>query len=641
MRFPLLFSPIDVGGMFLKNRIVMAPMATRYATCGGMVTDRMIRYYAERARGGVGLIMVQFTAVAPNGRSSLWPLGIWDDRFVPGLRRLADTIHDAGAKAGIQIAHAGGQTRSEFIDGEQPVAPSPIPRLKGEVPRELTKAEITGLVEAFGQAARRAEEAGFDAVEVHMAHGYLINQFLSPLSNRRTDEYGGDLEGRVRFALEILQRVRQITKRKTAILCRISAEEYVAGGLTLADSQSIAQVLEQSGVHAIHVSAGIGQTMQYASPSMALPAGALVPLAAGIKCVVRVPIIAVGKIHTPGLAEEILGQGKADLIAMGRALIADPELPSKAESGRIEKIRPCLTCNQPACQGRIFSQLDMSCVVNPAVGREADMAIMPAPRRKRVVVVGAGPAGLEAACVAAERGHSVIVYEKEPEPGGQFRIAQAAPYKELLGAFIRYQVRRLKRFSAELRTGRAIDITDLDEEHLDVVILATGARPLVPDIPGAREHAVTAWAVLEGRVEVGDNVVVVGGGEVGCATGEYLAQQGKSVTILEMLDKLVGDVASWIRIPMIERIVQAGVEILTNARVMAIDPRAVLYERVGVKNWIRNVDTVVLAVGTIANSELGEALRNAPYDVRMIGDCVRPQTALEAIREGLEIGATI
>jgi 2,4-dienoyl-CoA reductase-like NADH-dependent reductase (Old Yellow Enzyme family) len=422
-----LFSPIRINSLEIKNRLFMPPMATGYATIRGEVTDRLIAYYVERAKGGPGLITVEFTYVNPTGKLFDHMLGLYDDEMISGLEKLTEAIHQNGAKIAIQISHAGRRTHSN-VTGSIPVAPSPIPRLNGEVPKELSIGEIQRLIGDFVSSAIRAKDAGFDAVMVHMAHGYLINQFLSPLSNRRQDQYGGTIEGRARFGIEIIRGIREHLGEDFPITCRYCADEFMEMGFDIDQSKQVAKLIVQSGIDAIDVSAGTHETDYIMSAPSSIPNGFLVHLSAALKEVVQVPVGIVGRIADPFLAEDILAKGKADFVSMGRALIADPELPLKAHEGRFLEIRPCTACNQ-GCNDRMYQHLDISCQTNPMTGRELDFKIEPAIEKKRVLIVGAGPAGLEAARVAALRGHEVHLYERDQDLGGQLKLASKPPGK--------------------------------------------------------------------------------------------------------------------------------------------------------------------------------------------------------------------
>jgi len=484
-----LFQPITIRGMTLKNRVVMAPMVTNYATADGAVTQRLIDYLVARAWGGVGLIEVEASYVRADGRGFPNEVGVDRDELVPGLTELTRLVHEGKAKVAIQLFHAGRQT-SAALTGTQPVAPSPLADPStGELPRELPRAEIVELEEAFVQAARRAQAAGFDAVEVHGAHGYLINQFLSPFSNRRTDEYGGNTRGRARFATNIVRKMRQAVGDDYPILFRISADEYVPGGLTLAEAKVIAGYIEEAGADLISVSAG-----NYASPgliiipTMDLDAGLFVPLAAGVKEAVSVPVMAVGRLHDPVLAEQVLAEGSADLVALGRALLADPGWVEKAQRGEMDHIRPCISCNQ-ACAGYLLAGQPISCLANPGCGREREFTITPVRQPKQVVVVGGGPGGLEAARVLAERGHRVTLFEEDLSLGGEFTVAALTPRKEEISDLLRWMIAQVRSAGVDVRLGERASADDVLRLKPQAVVVASGSGPRGRNSPVSRPSA--------------------------------------------------------------------------------------------------------------------------------------------------------
>jgi len=637
--FPLLFSPISIKGLLLKNRIVMPPMCTSFATVGGVVTDRLIGYYQARAEGGVGLINIEFSYIHPTGKVFEHMLGIYDDRLIPGLRRLAQSIQQQGAKVIIQISHAGRRTHSDVI-GCLPVAPSPIPRLNGETPRELSLPEIEEMIHDYIQAARRAKEAGFDGVMIHMAHGYLIQQFLSPLSNQRMDRYGGDWGGRSRFALEILKGIRQEVGNDYPVTCRICGDEFLRGGIDLQAAVQLSRLLEANGIDAIEVSAGTHETPQVMSAPPYFPMGFLSHLAGGIKKEVNIPVGSVGRIHDPRLAEALLEQGKSDLIAVGRALIADPEWPNKAYQGRIDDICPCISCNQ-GCNDRMYYQQDISCTVNPGVGRENTFALTPARKKKKVLILGGGPAGLETARIAAMRGHRVALYEKEKELGGQLRIASAPPAKEDLEKLRKFFLREVERLGVKVRYGK-IDKKTIAKLSPDFIVVAVGGKPMELEGYGFRDgKVISAWEVLSGQKPVGKRVVIIGGGQVGLETADFLLNQGKEIIILEMLKRLGRDMSPRARKMVLERLSQIGVEILTEAKAMSVKDDGVVFNRAGVVDQVRGVDSVIVAVGT-ARQEVGiRGLEKMGLPMRWIGDCSVPRKAFEAIHEGFLVGMEI
>ncbi len=637
--FPRLFSPLSINGMILKNRIVMPPMCTSFATVGGAVTDRLIGYYRARARGGVGLINVEFTYIHPTGKIFEHMLGIYDDRLTPGLRALTNSVHQEGAKIVLQISHAGRRTHSDVI-GCHPVAPSPIPRLNGETPRELSLPEIEEMIQAYIQAARRAKEAGFDGVMIHMAHGYLVHQFLSPLSNKRVDRYGGDLEGRSRFALEILRGIRQEVGNDYPITCRLCGDEFVRGGIDVKEAIHISRLLEANGIDAIEVSAGTHETPQFMSAPPYFPMGFLAHLSEGIKKTVKIPVGTVGRIHVPSLAEALLEQGKADLIAVGRALIAEPEWPNKAYQGRIDEICPCISCNQ-GCNDRMYYQQDISCTVNPSVGREITFALTPARKKKKVLIIGGGPAGLAAARIAAMRGHRVFLYEKEKDLGGQLRIASIPPAKEELEKLRRFFIREMERLGVQVKHGR-IDPKAVKKLSPDFLVVAVGGKPM--ELDGCRfaeGKVISAWEVLSRQKPVGQRVVILGGGQVGLETADFLLHQGKEIILIEMLKRVGQDMSPRARKMVLERLTQQGAEILTEAKAISVKEDGVVFNRAGVVDRIKGVDSVIVAIGTSPQEVGMRGLEKMGFPIRRIGDCMVPRKAFEAIHEGFLAGVEI
>ncbi|MEM2205425.1 MAG: FAD-dependent oxidoreductase [Candidatus Hadarchaeales archaeon] len=632
--FPILFSPISIGRMVVRNRIVMPALTTGYAF--GEVTDQLKHYFEARAKGGAGLIVVGIAAVE---KGTEYVISASDDSYIPGLRELAETIHAHGAKTALQLWHPG---RYEFVEitGREPVSASDVPppifsRVK---PRALTVPEIKRIEEEFAQAAGRAKEAGFDAVEFIGSAGYLISQFLSPVTNRRTDEYGGSLENRMRFLLEIVELTKEVVGKDFPLMCRLSGDELIPGGNTLSEMKIVARKLAEVGISAINVTAGWHES-RVPMITMEVPRGGYVYLAEGIKEALKgteVRVAASNRINEPFLAERILREGKADLISMGRALVADPEFPRKAQEGRVEDIVTCVACCQ-GCFDRLFEGRPLTCMVNPGVGREAEVKVEPAVKKKRVLVVGGGPGGLKVAEMAALRGHQVILCEEDGELGGQLNLASVTPGREELGTVVRELALHAKKAGVEIRLRTKVDADMVEEIEPDAVVLATGALPIVPSFPGVDlPHVVQAWEVLKGR-EVGKRVVVVGGGGVGCYTAHYLSSRGREVTLLEMLEKVAGDVGITTRWILRENLKKGGVRIFTSTKVKEIRPEGVVATR-GEVEEVFPADSVVLAVGSRPNSGLVEELRDKVEELYLVGDCLQPRKALDAIHEGWEVG---
>ncbi|MDI3500957.1 MAG: hypothetical protein PWP22_728 [Thermoanaerobacter sp.] len=640
LEFEKLLEPIQIGPMKLRNRIVMPPMVTNYAAADGAVTERFKAYHQARAKGGVGLIIVEATYVHPSGKGFQNQVGIYKDELISGLRELTETVHKYGAKIAVQLYHAGRQTTSK-VTGMKVVAPSPIPcPVKQEMPKELSVDEIKELVESFGQAARRAKEAGFDAVEIHGAHGYLLNQFLSPYSNKRTDEYGGSFENRIRFPLEVVRRVREEVGGDFPIIYRMSAEEYVPGGLTIEDTKIFAQKLVEAGVNALHISGGVYESSAMIIQPAAIPQGCFVENAAAIKKAInsKIPVIVVGRIKDPLMAEQIIREGKADLVSMGRALLADPNLPQKVSEGKIQEIRKCIGCNQ-GCIDRLFQDLDITCIANALTGHETEFDIEnPAEKKKKVLIVGGGPGGLEAARVAALRGHEVILYEKQTDLGGQMRIAAVPPYKGEINDLANYLINQVKKSGIAIVKGKEADMKTIQEVKPDVVILATGSEPIIPEIPGANQkNVVTAHDVLKNAVIVGKKVVVIGGGLVGCETAEFLADQDKEVTVVEMLDDIAIDVGALTRVLLLNRMAEKKITVLTKSKVREISGDKVIIESKSGTQEITGIDTVVMAVGSKPKNDLLKSIEEENIPVYAIGDCIKPRKFIDAIHEGFRI----
>ena len=637
--FKHLLSPGQIGNMTVKNRMVMPPMGTNYAAGDGFVTERLLGYYEARAEGGTGMIIVEVSAVAPEGKAISHQIGIWADKFIPGLRCLAGVIKKHGARAVIQLHHAGRQTNA-LKTGLQPVAPSEIAcPVCGDLPRALNIDEIKGLVDAFGHAARRAREAGFDAVEIHGTHGYLINQFLSPYSNKRSDEYGGSIEGRRRFTLEVCRAVRTAVGEDYPVLFRMNADEGVEGGITPEDGLDFAKRLEQAGMDALHVSVGV-----YGSPlpiisTMYEPPLPLAGYAAAVKDEVDIPVIAVGKIHDPQQGEELIAGAEADFVSLGRALITDSHFARKVELGQLSNIRKCIECNQLCIDPLLVLDEPAGCIYNARAGKELEFPFVKARRSKKVVVVGGGPGGLEAARVARERGHKVVLFERGGELGGQGRLARKAPHKDRFGEILRYLIHRIGALDVDVRMNCDATKENIMGEKPDVVILATGAVPLIPALPGIDpKFAVTAWDVLEGKVHPGRFTAIIGGGFVGCETAAYLAGEDRHVIILEMGEEPAPEQSPSLRGELLRRLHEnPAVEIRTSTEVVSVGEKSIITRSNGHESAIEDLDTIIIAAGSLPFNPLEGMLKPLLKEVYAIGDCDRPRKAAEAIHEAFHV----
>lgn len=632
-----LFEPVRVGSMEVKNRFVMAPMVTNYCETDGAATDRIVAYFRARARGGVGLIITEATYVHPCGKGFSFELGIYKDELLPGLQKITRAVHEEGGKIAVQLYHSGRQSYTA-VTGLPLLAPSAIPcPVCGGMPEEMTKKDIDQMVEAFAEGARRAKEAGFDGVEIHGAHGYLLNQFLSPFSNQRTDEYGGSPDNRARFPLEVVRAVRQKVGRDFPVLYRLSATEHVTGGLTIEDTKPFARMLVENGVDAIHVSGGVYLSSYMIIPPAAVPLGVNVDNAAAIKEAVggTVPVIVVGRIKEPDAMAAIVDSGKADMIGIGRALLADEAFPAKLQAGKIDDLRLCIGCNQ-GCIDRLFGDQDIGCLGNALTGREWHYNLdVKAPLKKKILVAGGGPGGLEAARIAALRGHEVFLYEKSGKLGGLVNAIVPLPFKSEFEDLRGYQAAQVAKLGVHVTLGQSVDGAVIDRVRPDIVVMATGSRPIVPVIPGAEHTSVKKAAEILAGATFGQNVVVVGGGAVGCETAEYLADRRVKVTVVEMLEEVGRDMGMLDKALLMRRLGEKGVVFKTQTVVHEIRPGG---EVVLMKEYrqevIPAVDMVVLAVGyePVTDLEAVLAAKNVPFV--KIGDCAGARKVIDAIWEG-------
>lgn len=649
--FEHLFQPGNIGPLELKNRIVMLPMGTILAGEWGQVTNESIAWYARRAKGGAGLVIVEVcmaeTAIDPLRLISR-VLRADDDCYIPGLASLADAVHEYGAKVGICLNAGGGAQAGggPWVPGFatvqliQPVSPSGVPAYgvaeHGAVrqPRALTIQEIVRCVELCGESARRIKKAGFDLIEIHAPHGYLIAQFLSPYFNKRTDKYGGNLDNRCCFLLEILAAVRGAVGADFPITVRYSIDEAIEGGRGVKESQLIARKLEEMGVNGISCSAGVYGANLPNIPPYYFPRGSLLHLAEAVKESVKIPVVAAGRLDDPQMAEQILRDGKADFIGIGRGLIADPDWPQKVADRRIGEIRKCLACND--CRIAIHTPRPIRCAVNPLAGRETKYGTLrPAEVKKKVLIVGGGPAGMETARIAALKGHNVILFEASNELGGMLKLGAKPPHKEVLKNIPEYYSEELNRLGVEVRLGTKATADLVLKENPDCVIIATGGVALIPDIPGIdKAIVVTALDVLSGDKRIGEEVIVAGGGAVGCEVANYLVQQNKKVTIVEMLDTVGLDMDSWIWRSLSAELAERNVKILTSVKINEITDQGVLLID---KNWNKvslKADTVVLALGLKGSDKLAKELEGKVKEVCVIGDAKMPRRIQEAIYEG-------
>lgn len=652
-----------IGSVEARNRTVMSPMGImlKPTFVDGELNPRLIEFFEARARGGVGLIIVSGAYTEEKARAfTEHGVGIWDDHFIPVLNKLVEALHRHGAKVGLHLIHGGSYAHST-ITGTQPISASAsfTNWLTRETPREATREEIKEIVKNFGKAVKRAKEAGFDLVEYNAYSGYLIREFLSPRTNKRTDEYGGELKNRVRFFREIIYASREEAGSDYTLIAKISGDEYLPGGNGLKEAIEIAKVLEGWGIDGLHVSPAGHETSIPLTPGFT-PKGAFLYLAQAVKEQVKVPVIT-AHIGDVFLAEKALADGKADFIAFGRGFLADPELPVKAVEGRFEDIIPCIRCVQ-GCYDRVFIEEEVTCFMNPATGREKEFEIKPAERKKKVMIIGGGPGGMEAALIAAQRGHQVTLYEKSGCLGGQLNTCTVPPSKEDFANAILYFSTQLAKHGIDVKLNTEVTPELVEREKPDAAIVATGARPIIPDITGADRRSVyTAFDVLEGEADIGRRVVVVGGGSIGCETALYLAKlgamdpetavflmtwkaldpeialhltmKGREVTILEMLPTFARDIGMARRGFLRRVLAMHGVNVVTEARVTAITDKGVQFIDKEGKTQIIPADTVVLAVGTHSSNDIYQKLQDRVPELYIIGDAKQPRKAMDAIHE--------
>ena len=638
-----LFSSCMINTMELKNRAVMPAMGTGYGNNDGTISDQLINYLERRATGGVGLIITEVCAIDPRGRGFPRELGIWNDSFIPGLSRLAQAIHRHDAKIALQLHHAGRETMEMFI-GNKPEAPSDLPSAILNQPCEaISVGRIAEIVNEYAMGAYRAKVAGFDAVEIHGAHGYLPNQFLSPFSNKRSDEYGGSDENRARFLIEILRAVREKVGPDFPVIVRFSGEECIEDGFDIRFTKWLAPRLADAGADALHVSVGVYSTPgNLTTASMDIPEGFNLFRAREIKQVVDIPVIGVDRIIDPRMADEAIGRGDADLISMGRQLLTDPDVLVKAKEERYDDIRWCLGCNQGCIDRLMFELKPVTCSINPECGNENAERYKAVESRKKVWIIGGGPAGLSAALAAGKRGHEVSLFERGPVLGGQLVPASTPPHKEGFSRWVEWIGLQLERMGIPLQCNVAVTEKMLAQDRPDKVILAAGALSITPPIKGIESGLVCdARDVLAGKVEVKDTAVILGGGYVGMETADFCIERGVKVTVVEMSAfPPVGPFTAhgyWLH----HRLKASGSTLMLGSTVTAIEEHAVIVRQGDKELRLEPVSMVIKALGAVSENDLEKVLQrlNIPYE--LAGDVLKPRRLLEAVHEGDTAGCSV
>ena len=641
-KYEHLLSPIKIGETTVKNRIFMPPLSTNLAD-KGYVTDELVEHYKARAKGGVGLFVTEVVTVEPTYCYLPGDMCIYDDSFIPGWKKLADGVHEYGAKILPQLFHPA-HMAFPLPGTPQLIAPSNVgPYYAKEAPRAVTKEELKVIIRQFGEAAKRAQIAGADGVEIHAAHAHgLLGGFLSPLYNKRTDEYGGDIDHRLRLTLEVIEEVRRVCGKNFIIDVRISGSEYTDGGLNLNDMIYVAKQLEKAGVDFLHVSGGTTIARGSSIPAPGTPMGSHAATAAEIKKYVSIPVATVGRITEPWIAEELIANGKADICMIGRANLCDPEFANKVAAEKADDIRPCIGCLR--CLNGIMFGKRVACTVNPSFELENEDTLAPAAEKKNVLVIGSGPAGMEAAFVAAKRGHHVVLCEKEAELGGLMRIAAVPIAKQDLTRLIQYMARRLEGAGVEVRLNCTVDQAMLEGEFKGYEVIAgAGAQPIVvPAFTGFKQW-MTADDVLAGRAFPGRKIVVIGGGSVGCETADYLAPlvndlypRNREITLLEMAPGVMATESGPGRSLLVQRMMAKGVQMICGAKVEKVDESSIWYTKDGQQHCIADADTLVLAMGYKADPALEEMLKAAGASYHLIGDANKVGTIKDAIGAGYE-----
>lgn len=641
-KYEHLLSPIKIGETTVKNRIFMPPLSTNLAD-KGYVTDELVEHYKARAKGGVGLFVTEVVTVEPTYCYLPGDMCIYDDSFIPGWKKLADGVHEYGAKILPQLFHPA-HMAFPLPGTPRLIAPSNVgPYYAREAPRAVTKEELKVIIRQFGEAAKRAQIAGADGVEIHAAHAHgLLGGFLSPLYNKRTDEYGGDIDHRLRLTLEVIEEVRRVCGKNFIIDVRISGSEYTDGGLNLNDMIYVAKQLEKAGVDFLHVSGGTTIARGSSIPAPGTPMGSHAATAAEIKKYVSIPVATVGRITEPWIAEELIANGKADICMIGRANLCDPEFANKVAAEKADDIRPCIGCLR--CLNGIMFGKRVACTVNPSFELENEDTLAPAAEKKNVLVIGSGPAGMEAAFVAAKRGHHVVLCEKDAELGGLMRIAAVPIAKQDLTRLIQYMARRLEGAGVEVRLNCTVDKAMLEGEFKGwEVIAGAGAQPIVvPAFTGFKQW-MTADDVLAGRAFPGRRIVVIGGGSVGCETADYLAPlvndlypRNREITLLEMAPGVMASESGPGRSLLVQRMMAKGVQMICGAKVEKVDESSIWYTKDGQQHCIADADTLVLAMGYKADPALEEMLKAAGASYHLIGDANKVGTIKDAIGAGYE-----
>ena len=641
MKFKHMFSPIQIGPMTVKNRFVVPPMGNNFAKTDGTWSDESVAYYAERAKGQFGLITIEATVVHKGAKGGPRKPCLYDDNSIESLKKITDACHAEGAKISIQLQNAGPEGNAKNAGAPIQAATSIAAADGRDIPEAVPTEQVYELIKGYGDAAVRAMKGGADAVEIHMAHGYLVNSFMSPRTNKRVDEFGGNFENRMRFSRLIIEEVKKKTEGKIAVLARINSTEDMFGGLDNHDMCAVASYLEDCGVDGLHVSRAVHLKDEYMWAPTGIHGGFSAELVANIKNCVSVPVITVGRYTEPQFAEQMVKLGKADLVAFGRQSLADPHTPEKAQEERLEDMTPCIACLQ-GCVANMYAGKPLCCLVNPVLGREVE-GLPKAEKAKKVYVIGGGVAGMCAAFTAKRRGHDVTLFEATDKLGGNMRLAAYPPGKGDITNMIRSYIVRCQKAGVTIKMNQEVTLDLIRKEKPDSVIVASGSRTLILPIEGIDNPAIIHGSdLLDGKRAAGKKVLVVGGGMVGCETAAFLGEQNHDVTVIEFRDTVGADVIHEHRVYLMKDFEDYKIKEITGAKVCKFYEDGVEYETAdGQRHESRGYDSVILSMGFRNYNPFGEEIKAIVPDTYVIGDAIRARRALDATKEAYDVASQI
>lgn len=626
-----MFEPIQIGPMRVNNRFVVPPMSNNFAIASGELSERSMYYYRERAKGGFGLITVEATVIDPTAKGGPRKHCLYDDSQIGALKKVVDECHTYGSKVMVQLQQAGPEGSAKAAGYPLKSASRIQASFSKDIPLEMTTKQIYELVELYGDAALRAKKAGVDAVEVHMAHGYLVSSFISPQTNKRIDEFGGCFENRMRLPRLIIENIRRKVGHNIAVLARINSCDETLGGITVEDAMAVASYLEACGIDGIDVSRSIHLKDEYMWAPTMIHQGFNLDHVKHIKDVVDIPVITVGRYNDPFLPELVVKKGYADMIAMGRQSIADPHFPNKAAANQYDEITPCIACLQ-GCVGNMFVGKPIECLVNPFVGYEEHLTEKTT-ESKKIMVVGGGVGGMYAAYQLARKGHQVDLYEASDVLGGQMRLAAVPPGKGDITQMVRNEITLCNKYEVKVHLNTLVDNQKVKDEQPDVLIVATGAKPLRPNIKGI-ENTINAIDVLDGKVQCGKKALVIGGGLVGCETADFLGERGFEVAVVEGREDIAMDIISEHKIYLLKSFKENNIQVHTNSMVKEIKEDGIIVDHQGQEETLSGFDSIVLALGSASYQPFEENLVKEQY---VLGDATKARRAIDALREAREL----